>query len=43
MDSAIGTVLATVLGPDVFEELLGGFHAMDEHFPPPPRPRTCRC
>ena len=32
VDSAIGTVLATVLGPDVFEELLGGFHAMDEHF-----------
>src|SRR5699024_4116868 len=31
-DSAIGTVLATVLGPDVFEELLSGFHAMDEHF-----------
>ena len=32
VDSAIGTVLATVLGPDVFEELLSGFHAMDEHF-----------
>ncbi|WP_193104261.1 glucose-6-phosphate isomerase [Brachybacterium sp. FME24] len=32
VDSAIGTVLATVLGPDVFEELLAGFHAMDEHF-----------
>ncbi|MEE1618775.1 glucose-6-phosphate isomerase [Brachybacterium sp. J153] len=32
VDSAIGTVLATVLGPDVFEELLAGFHAMDVHF-----------
>ena len=32
VDSAIGTVLATVLGPDVFEELLAGFHAMDQHF-----------
>ncbi|WP_246955894.1 glucose-6-phosphate isomerase [Brachybacterium sp. Marseille-Q7125] len=32
VDSAIGTVLATVLGPEAFEELLAGFHAMDEHF-----------
>ncbi|WP_394214474.1 glucose-6-phosphate isomerase [Brachybacterium vulturis] len=32
VDSAIGAVLATVLGPDTFEELLAGFHAMDEHF-----------
>lgn len=32
VDSAIGTVLATVLGPEVFDELLAGFHAMDEHF-----------
>ncbi len=32
VDSAIGTVLAIVLGPDTFEEFLGGFHAMDEHF-----------
>ncbi|UVY83424.1 glucose-6-phosphate isomerase [Brachybacterium sp. NBEC-018] len=32
VDSAIGTVLSTVLGPEVFEELLAGFHAMDEHF-----------
>ncbi|GAA1484544.1 glucose-6-phosphate isomerase [Brachybacterium fresconis] len=32
VDSAIGTVLATVLGPDAFEELLAGFHGMDEHF-----------
>lgn len=32
VDSAIGTSLAIVLGPDVFEEFLAGFHAMDEHF-----------
>ncbi|MDN5899611.1 MAG: glucose-6-phosphate isomerase, partial [Brachybacterium sp.] len=32
VDSAIGTVLATVLGPGTFEELLAGFHSMDEHF-----------
>ncbi|MBB5831977.1 glucose-6-phosphate isomerase [Brachybacterium aquaticum] len=32
VDSAIGTVLAVVLGPETFEELLAGFHAMDEHF-----------
>jgi glucose-6-phosphate isomerase len=32
MDSAIGlsTMLAT--GPDAFRDMLGGFHAMDEHF-----------
>lgn len=32
VDSAIGTPLAIVLGPDVFENFLAGFHAMDEHF-----------
>ncbi|RUQ23589.1 glucose-6-phosphate isomerase [Kocuria sp. HSID16901] len=32
VDSAIGTSLAVVLGPDVFEEFLAGFHTMDEHF-----------
>ncbi|UYG16837.1 glucose-6-phosphate isomerase [Brachybacterium huguangmaarense] len=32
VDSAIGTVLAVALGPEAFEELLAGFHAMDEHF-----------
>ena len=32
VDSAIGTILAVVLGPDVFEKLLAGFHTMDEHF-----------
>ncbi|MGK4065154.1 glucose-6-phosphate isomerase [Rothia sp. HC945] len=32
VDSAIGTSLAIVLGPDAFEEFLAGFHTMDEHF-----------
>lgn len=32
VDSAIGTPLAIVLGPDVFEQFLAGFHAIDEHF-----------
>ncbi|MCT1367483.1 glucose-6-phosphate isomerase [uncultured Kocuria sp.] len=32
VDSAIGTSLAVVFGPDVFEEFLAGFHTMDEHF-----------
>ncbi len=31
VDSAIGTSLAIALGPDVFRELLAGFHAVDEH------------
>ncbi|MFW0110576.1 glucose-6-phosphate isomerase [Rothia sp. P13129] len=32
VDSAIGTCLTIVLGPQVFEEFLAGFHAVDEHF-----------
>ena len=40
VDSAIGTVLAVALGPDVFEELLAGFHAMDEHFRTTPLDRN---
>jgi len=31
VDSAIGLSLAVVFGPQVFRELLGGFHAVDEH------------
>ncbi|WP_029151239.1 glucose-6-phosphate isomerase [Microbacterium indicum] len=31
VDSAIGTSLAVVLGPDAFRDLLAGFHAVDEH------------
>jgi len=31
VDSAIGLSLAIALGPDVFRELLAGFHVVDEH------------
>ncbi|MET0487700.1 MAG: glucose-6-phosphate isomerase, partial [Candidatus Rokuibacteriota bacterium] len=31
-DSAIGTALMLAIGPDHFRDMLGGFHAMDEHF-----------
>ncbi len=32
VDSAIGLSLMVAIGPDRFDELLAGFHAMDEHF-----------
>jgi glucose-6-phosphate isomerase len=32
MDSAIGLSTMIAIGPQRFEELLAGFHAMDEHF-----------
>ncbi len=32
MDSAIGLSTMLAIGPERFTELLGGFHAMDEHF-----------
>ncbi|MGN6276043.1 MAG: glucose-6-phosphate isomerase [Solirubrobacterales bacterium] len=32
MDSAIGLSTMLAIGPDRFAEMLGGFHAMDEHF-----------
>ena len=32
MDSAIGLSTMIAIGPERFEELLAGFHAMDEHF-----------
>ena len=32
MDSAIGLSTMLAIGPDHFDELLAGFHAMDEHF-----------
>jgi glucose-6-phosphate isomerase len=32
MDSAIGLSTMLAIGPEGFEELLGGFHALDEHF-----------
>ena len=31
VDSAIGLSLSIALGPDVFRELLGGFHTVDRH------------
>ena len=31
VDSAVGTSLAVVLGPEAFEDFLAGFHAVDEH------------
>jgi glucose-6-phosphate isomerase len=31
-DSAIGAALMIAIGPDHFRDMLGGFHAMDEHF-----------
>jgi glucose-6-phosphate isomerase len=32
MDSAIGLSTMIAIGPEGFEELLGGFHEMDDHF-----------
>lgn len=32
VDSAVGTSLAVVFGPDRFEEFLSGFHEIDEYF-----------
>ena len=32
MDSAIGLSTMIAIGPEAFAEMLGGFHAMDEHF-----------
>ncbi len=32
MDSAIGLSTMLAIGPEHFAELLGGFHAIDEHF-----------
>jgi glucose-6-phosphate isomerase len=32
MDSAIGLSTMLAIGPDHFDELLAGFHALDEHF-----------
>jgi glucose-6-phosphate isomerase len=32
MDSAIGLSTMVAIGPEQFEEMLAGFHAMDEHF-----------
>jgi len=40
VDSAIGLSLAIALGPDVFRELLAGFHAVDEHVSTTPLERN---
>jgi glucose-6-phosphate isomerase len=32
VDSAVGTILAVIIGPKHFEEFLAGFHAIDEYF-----------
>jgi glucose-6-phosphate isomerase len=32
MDSAIGLSTMLAVGPEAFQEMLGGFHEMDEHF-----------
>ncbi|GGN32657.1 glucose-6-phosphate isomerase [Deinococcus daejeonensis] len=40
MDSAIGLSLMLAVGPDGFNELLAGFHAIDEHFRTAPLERN---
>ncbi len=40
VDSAIGLSLAIALGPDVFRELLAGFHAVDVHVATTPLERN---
>jgi glucose-6-phosphate isomerase len=40
MDSAIGLSTMLAIGPEQFEDLLAGFHAMDEHFRTTPLERN---
>jgi glucose-6-phosphate isomerase len=40
MDSAIGLSTMLAIGPRLFEEMLAGFHAMDEHFRGTPAERN---
>jgi glucose-6-phosphate isomerase len=40
MDSAIGLSTMIAIGPDHFRAMLGGFHAMDEHFRTTPLARN---
>jgi glucose-6-phosphate isomerase len=40
MDSAIGLSTMIAIGPDNFRAMLGGFHAMDEHFRTAPAARN---
>ena len=43
MDSAIGLSTMVAIGPEGFDELLAGFHAVDEHFGRRRSTRTCPC
>jgi glucose-6-phosphate isomerase len=40
MDSAIGLSTMLAIGPEQFAQMLGGFHAMDEHFRTAPLERS---
>jgi glucose-6-phosphate isomerase len=40
MDSAIGLSTMVAIGPELFREMLAGFHAMDEHFRTTPLARN---
>ena len=40
MDSAIGLSIMVAIGPDRFDEMLAGFHEMDEHFRTAPLARN---
>jgi glucose-6-phosphate isomerase len=40
MDSAVGLSLAVAIGPEAFNELLAGFHDMDQHFRTAPWPQN---
>ena len=40
MDSAIGLSLMIAIGPEAFDEMLGGFRAIDEHFANTPLDRN---
>jgi glucose-6-phosphate isomerase len=40
MDSAIGLSIMLAIGPDHFDEMLAGFHALDVHFRTAPFPRN---
>ena len=40
MDSAIGLSTMLAVGPEAFAEMLGGFHAVDEHFREAPLDRN---
>ena len=43
MESAIGLSTMLAIGPEAFEEMLSGFHAMDEHFRHAPLAQNMPC